>query len=82
MPVTCRCFQAHVPVLIRILHLSRMGANSSDDIAYGTAFSIDFGVISILTRQDATATVNNFDSNGECASALLVHSLEFYVLVS
>lgn len=49
------------------LHLCRNGANTSDGIAYGPAFSVDFGIIALLTRQETAASLENFDENGEKA---------------
>jgi hypothetical protein len=55
---------------VGFLHVCRNGANTSDGFAYGPAFTVDFGIIALLTRQETAASVENFDENGEKACGL------------
>jgi len=59
----------HVSVL-----LNRYGVNDRDTIAYGEGYTVDFGVVLLMTRKSTEATIADFDANGMiwgCAFCIL-----------
>jgi len=55
--------------------LKRYGVNDRDTIAYGEGYTVDFGVVLLMTRKSTEATIADFDANGN-SNATSTQSLQ------